>query len=110
MLVVGGGTGGCALTAKLSRQLKKSDLIILEPSNDHYYQPLFTLVGGGIDKMEDTRRNEKDVLPKNCTWIRDKAVEFDLSKNTVRSEEGHSIEYDYLVVAAGIIPRYEKVS
>ncbi|KAF7268435.1 sulfide quinone oxidoreductase [Rhynchophorus ferrugineus] len=109
VLVVGGGTGGCALTAKLSRKLKKSDLIILEPSNDHYYQPLFTLVGGGIEKIEDTRKNEKDILPQNCTWIKEKAVNFDLTKNVVSTEKGSDIEYDYLVVATGIIPRYERI-
>ncbi|KAL1512774.1 hypothetical protein ABEB36_002306 [Hypothenemus hampei] len=109
VLVVGGGTAGCAVTAKLSRDLKKTDLIVLEPSIDHYYQPLFTLVGGGVEKIEDTRKNEQDVLPSNCIWIRDSAAEFDLKKNTVKIEKGHTIDYDYLVVATGIFPRYENI-
>lgn len=109
VLVVGGGTGGCAVAAKLSRKLKKTDLIVLEPSNDHYYQAIFTLVGGGVEKLENTRKNEKDVLPKNCTWIKDKAADFDLKKNVVTTENGHEIMYDYMVVATGIIPRYERI-
>lgn len=109
VLVVGGGTGGCAVAAKLSRDLKKTDLIVLEPSNDHYYQPLFTLVGGGIEKIQDTRKKEKDVLPENCTWIQDEALEFDLKKNYVKSAKGEHIEYDYLVVATGILPRYDQI-
>ncbi|XP_030765724.1 sulfide:quinone oxidoreductase, mitochondrial [Sitophilus oryzae] len=109
VLVVGGGTGGCALTAKFSRTLKKSDLIIIEPSSEHYYQPLFTLVGAGIDKIEDTKKNEKDILPENCTWIKQKAAHFDLNKNIVTTANGSQIEYDYLVVSTGIIPRYEMI-
>ncbi|CAG9761849.1 unnamed protein product [Ceutorhynchus assimilis] len=109
VLVVGGGTGGLALTAKLSRTLNKSNLILLEPSNDHYYQPLFTLVGGGIEKMKDTRKYEEDLVPKNCTWLKDKAVDFNLKKNTVNTALGDKIEYDYLIVATGIIPRYELI-
>ncbi|XP_066157911.1 sulfide:quinone oxidoreductase, mitochondrial [Euwallacea fornicatus] len=109
VLVVGGGTGGCAVAAKLSRSLKKTDLIVLEPSDDHYYQPLFTLVGGGIKKIQDARKNEGDVLPKNCTWLKDEAIEFDLKNNLVRAKKGDEIRYDYLVVATGIVQRYEKI-
>lgn len=109
VLVVGGGTGGCALTAKLSRKYKKTDLIVLEPSEDHYYQPLFTLVGAGVEKIQDTRKKERDILPSNCTWIQDEAYHFDLKKNLVISKNNHQIEYDYLVVATGIIPRYENI-
>ncbi|KAH1007253.1 sulfide:quinone oxidoreductase, mitochondrial [Dendroctonus ponderosae] len=109
VLVVGGGTGGCAVAAKLSRKLKKNELMVLEPSHDHYYQPLFTLVGAGIEQIEDTRRREKDVLPGNCTWIQDQAAELDLKGNVVRSTKGHNIKFDYLVVATGIIPRYEQI-
>lgn len=83
--------------------------MVLEPSDDHYYQPLFTLVGAGIERIEDTRRREKDVLPGNCTWIQDEAAEVD-PKGVVRSAKGYKIKFDYLVVATGIVPRYEQVN
>ncbi|KAJ8975880.1 hypothetical protein NQ317_015213 [Molorchus minor] len=80
VLVVGGGTGGCAVAAKLCRKLKKKELFLLEPSEDHYYQPLFTLIGAGAATLEEATRREKDVLPKNCTWIKDKAVAYEPKK------------------------------
>ncbi|XP_050295234.1 sulfide:quinone oxidoreductase, mitochondrial [Anthonomus grandis grandis] len=109
VLVVGGGTGGCAVTAKLSRKLKKTDLIVLEPSEEHYYQPLFTLIGAGIENIETARKSERACLTKNCTWLKDQAAEFDLNRNIVKTVQGHQIEYDYLIVSTGIIPRYEKI-
>ncbi|CAG9863655.1 unnamed protein product [Phyllotreta striolata] len=109
VLVVGGGSGGCATAAKFSKILNKNDLIVLEPSDYHYYQPLFTLIGGGANKLEDSRKKEKDVLPTNCTWLRDKALEYEPEKNTVRTEKGHTIEYDYMLVATGLELRYDKI-
>lgn len=106
---MGGGAGGCATAAKFSKVLNKNDLIVLEPSEYHYYQPLFTLVGAGIKNLEDSRRKEKDVLPKNCTWVKDKAAEYDPEKNRVYTEKGHTIEYEYLLVAVGLELRYDKV-
>lgn len=110
VLVVGGGTGGCAVAAKFAKHLKKKDLIVIDPSEYHYYQPLFTLVGGGSATVADARRNEKDVLPENCTWIKDEAVEYRPKENTVGTKSGHTIKYDHLLVAVGLDLRYDKVS
>ncbi|XP_060536420.1 sulfide:quinone oxidoreductase, mitochondrial [Cylas formicarius] len=110
LLVVGGGTGGCAVAAKFSRKLGKNELVVVEHNDHHYYQPLFTLVGAGIEKLEETWKNEKDVLPENCTWVRSKAVKFDPKNNSVYCENGERIEYEFLVVAVGIEPRFDKIS
>ncbi|KAG5877839.1 hypothetical protein JTB14_036974 [Gonioctena quinquepunctata] len=109
LLVVGGGAGGCAVAAKFAKGLRKTDLIVLEPSEHHYYQPLFTLIGGGVGTLENARRNERDVLPKNSTWIQDKAVEYNPSTNIVQTEKGHIIEYDYLLIAVGLELRFDKI-
>lgn len=109
LLVVGGGTGGCSVAAKFAKHMRKHELIVLEPSEDHYYQPLFTLIGGGTGSVEDARRNEKDVLPENCTWIKDKAVEYDLKNNTVSTKKGGKITYDFLITAVGLECHYDKV-
>lgn len=82
----------------------------MEPSEYHYYQPLFTLVGGGAATVADARKYEKNVLPQNCTWIKDEAIEYNPKQNTVHTKTGHSIEYDYLLVAVGLELRYDKVS
>lgn len=107
--MVGGGTGGCAVAAKFAKKLKKHELIVLDPSEYHYYQPLFTLVGAGVGTVDDARKKEVDVLPQNCTWLKDSATEFDLKKNEVKTRKGDSIKYDFLLVAVGLELRYDKV-
>lgn len=108
LLIVGGGTGGCAIGHKFARSLKQ-ELAIIEPSNVHYYQPMFTLVGGGVKDFKQTHSPTKDVLPKDCKWIKEKAVKFDPHNNSVTTQSGQEIKYDYLVVAAGINLDFKKV-
>nr|XP_022913198.1 sulfide:quinone oxidoreductase, mitochondrial-like [Onthophagus taurus] len=109
VLIVGGGAGGCSLGAKLSRIMHKSHVIILEPSNNHYYQGWFTLCGAGIKKINQTVRPMKKVLPKNVVWIQDAANEFNPEKNTVTTRKGVVICYDVLVLATGVEMSWEKI-
>jgi sulfide:quinone oxidoreductase len=46
ILIIGGGTAGITVAARLLRKGHR-DVAIIEPSDTHYYQPLWTLVGGG---------------------------------------------------------------
>ncbi len=102
IVIIGGGTGGICVAARLSRALKQADIALIEPATDHYYQPLWTLVGGGVVPKETTRRAEKDYIPHNTTWIKERVTELRPAENKVVTESGSIIEYDYLVVAAGM--------
>lgn len=57
----------------------------------HYYQPLWTLVGGGIKTFKETVRSTKDVLPKECDWIKAKVTNFDPDSNTVVTSDGQKV-------------------
>jgi sulfide:quinone oxidoreductase len=102
VVVVGGGDGGISVAARLRRTAGDTDVAIIEPSGTHYYQPLWTLVGGGDARKETTRRPEASVIPPGATWIRDAVVEFCPEQRAVRTASGRQITYDFLVVAAGI--------
>ena len=60
ILIVGGGTGGIAVAARLRNASESLDIGLIEPSKKHYYQPLWTLVGGGVFPKEISERNEED--------------------------------------------------
>ena len=87
---------------KLSRKLGGKTITIIEPSNDHYYQPGWTLVGGGIFNAEQTRRDERDLIPLGANWIRDRVIGYDPQNNSITTESNQKIKYDVLIVAAGI--------
>ncbi|KAH8302326.1 hypothetical protein KR044_005182, partial [Drosophila immigrans] len=109
VLVVGGGSGGCALAAKLSKRLGEGKVIVLDPAEKHYYQPMFTLIGGGMKRLEQSTRQMADVLPKKAKWLREKACEFDPDNNTVTTSSGNTIKYDMLLVATGLQLNYNKI-
>lgn len=109
VVIVGGGTAGITVAARLLRTSKNLDVAIIEPSAKHYYQPLWTLVGGGVCPKEITERDEASVIPTGATWIQDAVTEFDPEHNAVFTRDGKKVSYDYLVVAPGIQIDWDKV-
>ena len=109
IVVVGGGSGGIATAARLCRKLGEPDLAIVEPSEDHYYQPLWTLVGAGVVPREKSRQGERSLIPEKATWIRDRVTEFAPQDNQVVLAGGGRLSYDYLIVAAGLQLDWNKV-
>lgn len=100
VVIVGGGSAGISVAARLRRKL--DDVAVIEPSDTHYYQPLWTLVGGGCSTPDKTVRTEASVMPRGVTWIRDAAAAFDPENNAVHTDGGRTITYDVLVVCPGI--------
>jgi sulfide:quinone oxidoreductase len=100
VVVIGGGDAGVSVAARLNRR-GMHDVAVVEPSAEHYYQPLWTLVGGGLVAARKTVRREASVLPRRSTWIRDRATGVD-PENRLVHLHGGSVGYDRLVVAPGI--------
>ncbi|KAJ8729891.1 hypothetical protein PYW07_016929 [Mythimna separata] len=109
LLVVGGGTGGCSVAWRFSRRLKENDIILLEPSTIHFYQPAFTLVAAGEKTLDQSYKCIPKILPKSVTWLHDKAENFEPSQNLVHTWNGDKIYYEYMVIAVGLKNDYEKV-
>lgn len=103
VVVVGGGTAGISVAARLTNGwFNRTDVAIIDPAKDHYYQPAWTLVGGGAFNLSATRRDEASVIPARAKWYPSAVTEFDPQRNRVYTQDGTIIEYDFLVVAAGI--------
>ena len=110
IVIVGGGTAGITAAAQLTRGwFNRLDVAVIEPSDKHYYQPLWTLVGAGLAKKEATERSEKSVMPRRVTWIRDAATTFDPEQNKLLTRDGKTITYDWLVIAAGLQINWGKI-
>jgi sulfide:quinone oxidoreductase len=110
VLIVGGGTAGITVAAILKRRARGTNIAIVEPAQDHYYQPAFTLVGAGVYPLARTRRAEESLIPVGVRWIRNTAQTFEPEKNTVRLKNGDTLTYDYLVVCVGVKLDWGKVA
>lgn len=102
VVIVGGGSGGLTVAARLRRAAASVDAAVVEPSETHYYQPLWTLVGGGVGTVADTARPEASLIPSGTTWVRDAVARFVPEESLVVTRDGKTISYDFLVVAPGI--------
>ncbi len=102
ILIIGGGAAGITTTSLLLAKNRQLDIAIVEPSDKHYYQPGWTLTGGGVFQLQDTVKPQKDLIPKGATWIRDRAVTLDPDNNAIVTSEGIRVEYDCLIVCPGI--------
>ena len=102
ILIVGGGNAGLSAAAQLLHKNRKLDIAILEPSDKHYYQPAWTLVGAGQFDIEATEKPEADYIPKGTTWIKDAAATFQPEQNQVTCASGNTYTYDALMVVPGI--------
>lgn len=102
IVIIGGGNAGISVAAKLLLKNPQLEIAIIEPSDKHYYQPGWTLVGSGEFTINQTVRDEAGFIPQNSTWIRESADKFDPANNTVTTVSGQQITYDYMVVCCGI--------
>ena len=85
ILIIGAGTAGITTAARLRRK-GKGDVAIVEPADTHYYQPLWTLVGAGIEPAEKTARPMAKVMPKGVAWIKEAVADIDPEEQRVTLE------------------------
>jgi sulfide:quinone oxidoreductase len=110
VLIVGGGTAGITVAARLRRRNKRLSIAIVEPSTKHYYQPLWTLVGAGVFPKEQSERDEAAFIPPDVDWIRDSVATFEPAENRAILSSGAVVRYDQLVVALGIQIDWHKIA
>ncbi|KAK3825734.1 MAG: sulfide:quinone oxidoreductase [Benniella sp.] len=109
VVVVGGGSAGLSVASTLSENLGNKAVAVIDPSDVHYYQPLWTFVGAGLKTFEESKMAMSEVMPEKAQWIKDSVASFDPKQNTITLANGESISYDYLVVAAGIQVNWGKI-
>lgn len=109
ILIVGGGNAGISVASQLLLKNKNLSIGIIDPSENHYYQPAWTLVGAGVYNIANTIKKEADFIPKNTTWIKESVATFSPEKNEVGCANGTTITYDYMVVCPGIQLDWNKI-
>lgn len=102
VLIIGAGTAGIMVASQLKKK-GISSIGIIDPAETHYYQPAWTLVGAGTYDYQKTSRPMKSVIPSGVEWIQAYVQSIQPEKNQLSTRDNHSISYDYLVVAPGLV-------
>ncbi len=109
VLVVGGGAAGCAVTASLLRRDPHLRIAVVEPREQHYYQPGWTLVGAGIFDRARTERPMAQCIPRGAQWIRAAVSGFEAEQQRVVLEDGSRVGYRALIVCSGLSLHWDAV-
>lgn len=109
IVIVGGGAAGVSTANNMRRRNSSLDIALIEPSEKHYYQPGFTIIGGGAYTLKRTTKNEADLIHPSVTWIKDFAESFQPDDNNVTLKSGDVISYDFLVVCPGLQLDFNKI-
>ncbi len=109
VVVVGAGSAGIAVASSLLSRDPSLDIAVIDPADIHYYQPGWTLVGGGVFEADDTVRTLSSVLPEKVHWIKAAVAAFEPERNVVLLEGCRAIQYQRLVVCPGLKLDWHKV-
>lgn len=109
VLVIGGGAAGCAVTASLLKRDPGLRIAIVEPRDQHYYQPGWTLVGAGVFDRARTERDMARCIPAKAQWIRAAASDFEPDQQQVVLEDGSRIGYRALIVCPGLTLNWDAI-
>jgi sulfide:quinone oxidoreductase len=108
IVIIGGGLAGMSTAARLVNSgIDGANITVIEPEPKSVsYQPGQTLVGAGIWEKGDIAYNRDDFVPSGVKIVADKAVEFDPDNNKVKTQNGQTVSYDYMIIAAGLKLNY----
>ncbi|HEY7884126.1 MAG TPA: FAD/NAD(P)-binding oxidoreductase, partial [Cellvibrionaceae bacterium] len=102
VVIIGGGAAGIAVASSLLARDSGMEITLVEPADDHYYQPGWTLVGAGVFTPEQTRRATASLIPRGVKWIKAAVDSFNPDNNSVLLNDGRRLAYQQLIVAPGL--------
>ena len=102
VVIVGGGAGGVSVAASLQSRKSSLSIAIIDPADIHYYQPGWTMVGGGVFEASQTAKTMGSLIPRGVKWIKSAVAAFEPENNVVILDGCRVVKYDRLVVCPGL--------
>lgn len=109
IVVIGGGSAGISVISSLKKRLRHASITVIEPGDYHYYQPAWTLVGGGLFDIKKTQRPMQTVIPTGVKWCKDRVSRVIPDEKYVMTERGETVTYDFLIVTCGLVLRWSDI-
>ncbi len=107
VIIIGGGFAGLECARKLAND-DRFDVILLDRTNHHLFQPLLYQVATASLAAPDIARSIRQILSdaKNVTVLMDEVVSISPREKCLTGKSGEVFHFDYLILAAGARTSY----
>lgn len=102
VVIVGAGSAGIAVASSLLARQPGLDIALIDPADVHYYQPGWTLVGGGVFQPATTARTLASVLPRGVHWLKAAVAAFEPERDALILDGCRVVRYKQLIVCPGL--------
>jgi len=102
VVIVGAGAAGIAVAASLKSRSDDLEIAIIDPADIHYYQPGWTMVGGGIFDAANTAKTMGSLIPRGVHWVKSAVAAFEPQDNAVVLDGCRVVKYKRLIICPGI--------
>ena len=105
-IIIGGGFGGLNAAIRLGK--KRRQVLLIDKTNHHLFQPLLYQVATASLSPADIASPIREILKRysSISVIMDKAVAIDQQACVVHTESGNAFQFENLIVAVGVVPAY----
>jgi sulfide:quinone oxidoreductase len=109
IVIIGAGAAGTAMANRLVERLDGATITLVDARAEHLYQPGLSLVATGLKPSSYVISRTTDWLPPGVTLIAERAAAIDPVGKTVATEGGTQLNYDFLVVAPGLVLDHDAI-
>ncbi|MFN8574698.1 MAG: FAD/NAD(P)-binding oxidoreductase [Gemmatimonadaceae bacterium] len=103
ILILGGGSAGTMMAAKLVRTLPMDDweVTVVDQDDRHVYQPGLLFIPFGVYTERDLYKRRSRILPPAARLILGEVDKIAPDENRVVMKSGEALAYDFLIIATG---------
>lgn len=109
IVVVGAGAAGLTAASRLAKRLDGAKITLVDSEEVNNYQPGFTLIGSGLKPMNYTKTKTETYIQKEVNWVKENVTEIDPDTNKIVTSSGKVFNYDYLIVATGLVFNFNEI-
>ena len=108
LVILGAGTAGTMMSAKMRRALPADDweIILIDQDDRHIYQPGLLFIPFGVYRARDVVKPRSRYVPLGVRFVISEIDAIEPDQSRVRLGDGTLVDYDLLVIATGsrIVP------